>query len=354
MHASAQILYLVRFFVVSQQDQLCHRMFSAGAMEDDGKTFKHQPEYLQRFDLIMMDIPDISHIPPTKNTENLYIPAAEDWEERELEWIQLTCCPVPTKNGGCCKKEAFKKAMVWSMYGHLSMFSYLMQHLIHSRNHQLSPSDAYDAILNSVVSETIKPQYCKYDWQEREIYRAYADEVRIKALDAPKRKKQKRGRGSATPLADDEASDASEGFPFEIQDGESTMMPDGSFEHADQQAALSMQGIKLLVARTVKQTVQAMAQGACSAKGGKADKMGNVKNLPLSKLRMVQDSLTRAEWAVCTSLISHATTAKKLEAERQTLSSTVALLSEFTGDQDRTMSSTSNMNKTNQLSLSLG
>jgi hypothetical protein len=236
------------------------------------------------------------------------------------------------------------------------MFSYLMQHLIHSRNHQLSPSDAYDAILNSVVTEKIKVQYCKYRWHEREIYRKYADEN--KALDEPKRKKQKKGRGSATPPADDdeacEVSDASEDFPFQIQDGESTMLPDGSFETSEAQAALSMQGIKLLVARTVKQTVQAMSQGSGSAKGGKADKMGNVKNLPLSKLKMLQDSATRAEWAVCTSLISHATTAKKLETERQSLSSTVALLSEFTGEKDRTMTATSNTHKSNQLSLSLG
>jgi hypothetical protein len=72
----------------------------------------------------------------------------------------------------------------------------------------------------------------------------------------------------------------------------------------------------------------------------------------LSKLKMLQDSATRAEWAVCTSMISHATTAKKLETERQNLSATVALLSEFTGEKDRTM--TFNSKKSNQLSLSLG
>ena len=106
MHASAQILYLVRFFVVSQQDQLCHPIVSAGAMSDDGKTFQHQPDYLQRFDLTDMDIPDISHMPAAKNKEQLYIPADEDWEERDMEWIHLSCCPVPNKNGGCCKKDA--------------------------------------------------------------------------------------------------------------------------------------------------------------------------------------------------------------------------------------------------------
>ena len=243
------------------------------------------------------------------------------------------------------------------MHGHLSMFSYLMQHLQKSKNHQLSRSDAYDAILRSVISEKIKVQSCKYDFHERQIYREWAE--KNKELGEPKRKKQKRGQGQtripATPPDDDEAGDVSdEDFPFNIADGETSMLPDGSFETSEAQAALSMQGIKLLVARTVKQTVQAMAQGSCSAKGGKADKMGNVKNLPLSKLKMLQDSATRAEWAVCTSLISHATTAKKLETERQSLSSTVALLSEFTGEKDRTMTATSNTHKSNQLSLSLG
>ena len=77
----------------------------------------------------------------------------------------------------------------------------------------------------------------------------------LASLDEPKRKKQKKGqaRGSATPPDDDEAcevSDASEDFPFHIADGETSMLPDGSFETIDAQAQLSMQGIKLLVAKT--------------------------------------------------------------------------------------------------------
>ena len=79
-------------------------------MSDDDKTFEHQPDYLQRFDLTDMDIPDISHMPAAKNKEQLYIPADEDWEEREIEWIHLSSCPVPKKNGGVLQKRRFSKS----------------------------------------------------------------------------------------------------------------------------------------------------------------------------------------------------------------------------------------------------
>jgi hypothetical protein len=277
-------------------------------MSDDEKTFEHQPDYLQRFDLTGMDIHDISHMPAATNKEHFYIPADEDWEEREIEWIHLSSCPVPKKNRNCCNTNSFKKAKVWSMHGHLSMFSYLMQHLQNSRNHQLSPADAYDAILASVTSEKIKVQSCKYAFHDRQIYREYADNN--KAEDEPKRKKHKKDRARAsTTLPDDyESGDASdEDFPFHIQDGETSMLP-----WSEAQAALSMQGIKLLVAKTeadspsnepglglcerwqsrrngqcqkspVEQAQNASrfkrwqnAQNAQNAKGGKADAMGNL------------------------------------------------------------------------------
>jgi hypothetical protein len=225
-------------------------------MSDDEKTFEHQPDNLQRFDLTDMDIPDISHMPAAENKEQLYIPADEDWEEREIGWIHLSSCPVPKTNGGCCERDAFRKAKVWSMHGRLSMFSYLMRHLQNSRKHQLSPAAAYDAILASDTRKKIKVQYCKYAWHERQIYREYADikaEAQEQSEDEPKRKKHKKDRARAsTTLPDDyESGDASdEDFPSHIQDGETSMLPIGSFESTEAQAVLSMQGIKLLVAKT--------------------------------------------------------------------------------------------------------
>jgi hypothetical protein len=243
------------------------------------------------------------------------------------------------------------------MHGHLSMFSYLMQHLQNSRKHQLSPAAAYDAILASDTREKIKVQYCKYAWHERQIYREYADikaEAQEQSEDEPKRKKHKKDRARAsTTLPDDyESGDASdEDFPSHIQDGETSMLPIGSFESTEAQAVLSMQGIKLLVAKTEADSPSnEPGLGLCarwqSRRNGKC-------RCPLRRL-----CAESAEWAVCTSLISHATSAvdhiSQLEAERQNLSTTAPLLSEFTGEKDRTMTATSNTHKSNQLSLSLG
>jgi hypothetical protein len=309
-------------------------------MSDVEKTFEHQPDNLQRFDLTDMDIPDISHMPAAKNKEQLCIPADEDWEEREIEWIHLSSCPVPTKNGGCCEKDAFRKAKVWSMHGHLSMFSYLMQHLQNSRKHQLSPAAAYDAILASDTREKIKSQCCKYAWQERQIYREYADikaEAQEQSEDEPKRKKHKKDPARAYDYESGDASD--EDFPSHIQDA------------AEAQAVLSMQGIKLLVAKTEADSPSnEPGLGLCARSQSRRN-----GNCWWSVRRLCAES---AEWAVCTSLISHATSAvdhiSQLEAERQNLSTTAPLLSEFTGEKDRTMTATSNTHKSNQLSLSLG
>jgi hypothetical protein len=298
---------------------------------------------LQKFDLEDMDIPDLSVMPATKNIENLVIPAEEDFPEREIRWIKLCGCPIPKKDGTYCGKNAWNKAAVWSMHGHLSMFSYLMQHLQKSKNHEMSPSEAYDAILDSLVAEKIKVESKTYDFQEREIYRKWIHQRSMTQAKEPKSKKPKRAASSATqiPPADEEHTDDDEAGGGSDDDNMFTL--------ADGQLSMNPQSIKDLVAKTVKQTVKAMGHGA--GKIGKADSMGNVK-IPLSKLKMLQDAATRAEWAVCTSLISHATTAKKLEAERQNLSATVAMLSEFTGEKDRTMSSTSKTQKS-QLSLNL-
>jgi hypothetical protein len=226
------------------------------------------------------------------------------------------------------------------MHGHLSMFSYLMQHLQNSRKHQLSPAAAYDAILASDTREKIKSQCCKYAWQERQIYREYADikaEAQEQSEDEPKRKKHKKDPARAYDYESGDASD--EDFPSHIQDA------------AEAQAVLSMQGIKLLVAKTEADSPSnEPGLGLCARSQSRRN-----GNCWWSVRRLCAES---AEWAVCTSLISHATSAvdhiSQLEAERQNLSTTAPLLSEFTGEKDRTMTATSNTHKSNQLSLSLG
>jgi len=300
------------------------------------ETWEHQPAWAQKFDLEELDIPDLSQITKAKNEESLLIPADEDNEGREVKWIKMCSCPIRTRDGGKCSKRAWDNAAVWSMVGHLSMFSYLMNHLVGSSNHKMNDVEAYDAILKALGDGAIEVETKSYDWEQRETYRSW---------EANKVVEPKRGRKSKKRKT--EAAASSSVQPPEEAEEEDEDADDD--EEIDGEVKLSPQGLKDLIAKSAKAAVKEMSAGM--SKVGKADAMGNVK-IPLSKLKLFQDAATRAEWAVCNSLIMHATTAKKLEAERQTLASVVADLSEITGEPDKTMSSSSKVKKP-QLSLQI-
>jgi len=129
----------------------------------------------------------------------------------------------------------------------------------------MSPQEAYDAILDSLVAEKIKVESKTYDFQEREIYRKWCKKRSMTHAKLPKSKKPKRSASSASQIPPDEEHTDDDEAGGGSDD-------DSMFTLADGQLSMNPQGIKDLVAKTVKMAVKAM--GHDTGKIGKADSMG--------------------------------------------------------------------------------
>ena len=123
---------------------------------------EHQSWYLDAF----AAIPSIEDVPPYKNRESLFYDASED--DKRMRYIQLLRCPC---HGECDGSNSFKHANVWSFFGHLSMFSYLMHHLMYSEKHNKEEEEAFNIIIDALADGELETNCVEYTANQRRIYR---------------------------------------------------------------------------------------------------------------------------------------------------------------------------------------
>jgi len=111
-----------------------------------------------------------------KNSESFFLSEAEDNGE-DRTWFKAEKCPLAE----CCKLASWKNHAVWSYKGHDEVVGYCMYHLMNSSHHNLSETDAAEAIEHFlVVNEMVETS------EERAEYR--------KGIELAWRKKEE-GRG---------------------------------------------------------------------------------------------------------------------------------------------------------------
>ena len=280
---------------------------------------EHQPgNALEEFFIF----PEEELIKPMKNKECCWFHPDDD----AVKFIECSFCPL---HNDCDKSDSFKNAEVWSFKGHLSCLSYLMQHLTHSTKHaekdgsQMSDNDAYLVILSAHAEGRLVFQIKDFTKECAKYVRDEHERKQKEKKEAPKKEKEKVVKKKRKHKRGSDSED----------DSDSVTVPSK-------------------IVRAIQEGVRvAMSNNAMSSSAASADAPGieicmepsetSVVQIPLEQLKMIQNSVERAEHAVSTAFIQAATTAKKLDAERIILVKSAELLSSFTKEKPRTMSGSS-------------
>ena len=219
---------------------------------------------------------------------------------------------------------------------------YLMQHATHSEWHKLSAEEAYDTVVSNW--HDIAWELCEETYQDRETYRKQiADEQQDKKWAAEQDKKRAAEQDKKRARVKQEADTSSDVHPH---DSASQIAMSDTVSH--------------VIAETVRQTLEASGSGQLqpSAKAA-ARGWGSVGqprpssrpalmasgsgvqtlslgpshvSVPVEKMKMMQDSLQRAEHAISASLAFTVEQSNKLAHERLIVQNAIEVISAITGN----------------------
>eukprot|EP00929_Paragymnodinium_shiwhaense_P070110 TRINITY_DN35486_c0_g1_i1.p2 TRINITY_DN35486_c0_g1~~TRINITY_DN35486_c0_g1_i1.p2 ORF type:complete len:276 (+),score=82.21 TRINITY_DN35486_c0_g1_i1:79-906(+) len=115
----------------------------------------------------------MGELTPMKNEEEGTLPEEDDYAGNWRSGFRCRRCPIDS-----CKKENFKRAMVWSWEGEERCRAYLAYHLMHSgqESHWKSKDDAVQLAMGADLEEFVQ------DFDEREQERQ-ADRERVAERD---------------------------------------------------------------------------------------------------------------------------------------------------------------------------
>jgi len=171
-----------------------------------------------------------------KNSESFFLSEAEDNGE-DRTWFKAEKCPLAE----CCKLASWKNHAVWSYKGHDEVVGYCMYHLMNSSHHNLSETDAAEAIEHFlVVNEMVETS------EERAEYR--------KGIELAWRKKEE-GRG-------DHRSRSPKSPPLPPSRGVPTRDAQGSQGPAPPPSAPALRGNRIRL-RLPLPSARPSAQGRC-------------------------------------------------------------------------------------------
>jgi hypothetical protein len=288
---------------------------AANDEQGPGADQVHIPE--QQWELHAGNIPDLEQVPPMKNFESLLI--FDDYPEKDVKTFTVKYCPC----WKTCSTDAWKRSSCWSLQGMESCLSYVMWHLTKSSKHCMSVEEAHMIITETVLTDDLKWEVEAYDWQSREYYRK--DHLR---------KEQKRQR----------EADKGKGNGGKGTKRFCSRSQEPSSSSNDEAVRLTPAMVQAMVTEGIAKARDKLKQAGVEEDKDlelemSLDESGETIVIPIERLRLIQDSLTRAEHSVSSALINCAMTSKKLDADRMMLLNCIKLISTFTGDDVRTMSS---------------
>ena len=279
-------------------------------------------------------IPGIEDIPCMKNKESMMFDETED--STEVQYIQLLECPCKSE---CKGSDSFTKAAVWSFHGHITMLSYLMQHLVYSIKHQKTEEDAFILILDAIDKKRLKTICKPYTPKQRRIYR-----------EAELKKQRER---EAYEAYEEAVEEAAEEIYQEIE------APPPPHKQArldrkgkkgkgkkgkDDRLAISPYDLQRMIEMTTKKIVREQLREGSGSSAGSADfdfedGIPGCATIPIAKLRVLQQTLQNAEHCMSQAFLNCLTQSKKLEQDTKVLVGAIRMLSQYTGEAPSTLTS---------------
>ena len=230
---------------------------------------------------------------PAKNAESYWL--SEDEDPDVVRTItRLSACPHPH-----CSTSSFKNADIWTYKDPVQCVSYLMRHLIYSSKHYMEEHDAQTMILD---------KWDELQWTQetetRSDRKAYHDSCSHQVQESKK-------RGAVAVIGKP---------PVAQKKSKKTEGQASSSSAAEIVPAMAEMVTEMKEMITAAKPVLTLATNERSV------------NVPISKMKLVQDSLVRAEHAISEALVDSVETAKKLQAERTRIISALKMVEHLTGE----------------------
>ena len=253
------------------------------------------------------DLPALEEIVPQKNEESWF---PEDDDESDRPVFSIKKCPF-TECSSECSKISWEKANCWSVESWQKVVKYCIHHGMQSSYHNLSKEDAYQQF--SLCFESIELHSDSDTFADRQSYRRSVE---------GSRRSQKRSRAEIEP-SDSASNVGSTAAVQSMIDNSVRTALNSVVQHIPSLAVASSSSASPWQGITDAPTVNQL-----SLVGG-----SETVEVPIEKLRLIQNSLERAEHAVSASLMESIKYSQNLKGERAILHSALQTISKFTGDE---------------------
>jgi hypothetical protein len=274
---------------------------------------------------------ELAEILPEKNKENVWVPEEIDDFSTERKYCQFKTggwCPFPET----CSKKAWKNAKCVSFVSRQKCFQYLMQHGLESSNHYYAAQECFDKIIELVCDEerpltieviTEKPQ-------DRQQYRDQVKAAQSHWEDADEEEKPKKKKWK--PTKKEPHSDIG---PSDSVSSASRAKNDSADPDASMVISMAVQeGIRMALGQS-RQAIGNVDWGSIvnpnAAQSLTLTTPGETAEVPIEKLKLIQDALQRAENAIGFSLQATVGACQKLNGERLIVQNAINQISVLTG-----------------------
>ena len=277
----------------------------------------------------MMANPDLSmeEIPKRKPAEGGFGKPEDDTDDPIYE-VKMVYCPFHSHSH--CNRQSFGNASVRSFHGIRHCLCYAMQHGVHSAKHNLKEEQAFNILKDELEKQKQLEsgpdifEFITWTREDRDEYRRdlaeKAEKAKADAQAAPigSSKRRKTEVKTDSGMSTDNLTAA---IGAAVQSAMTPLLQQvadsGSTASSATWSDISRAPATTLARRPPVPTIQ-------------ADDMIEV---PLEKLKLLQNSMQRAEHAISGGLKDVVNMATKLKGERDVIQNALKVISTFTGDE---------------------
>ena len=287
--------------------------------------------------------PDLGDIVVAKNKEDYLVKEDDDWQDMTRPVVRLLECPFspcvhPETGDKCehCSKQSWSAANVWSLDGPSTCIGYLMHHGMYSKWHGMDRHTCFDSILS--VWNDLKLEYYEDTFAERQHYRDTLEHIKQSKVigKAAESVDKSKGNGNKRKKEEDQTEDM-------VSRKEVTDIVMQTLQHVYQEGAGGGDAsssssespwakIQSMPRPPIAAPNSLLDLTADSSAGTRTLSLGaKTVTIPIDKLKLMQDSLQRAEHAITSSLTVGVEQSNKLAHERLIVLNAIDVISGISG-----------------------
>ena len=291
----------------------------------------------------VLKIPDIADIVVAKNKEKYYVKEEDDRPGMTRPVVKLKMCPFSPcrhpetgEESERCSKQSWSGAHVWSLDGPNACIGYLMHHGMYSKWHGMDRQTCFDSILS--VWNDLKWEYYEDTFAERQHYRDTLEHIKQSKVlgKAAESVDKSKGNGNKRKKEEDQTEDM-------VARKEVTDIGMQTLQHVYQEGAGGGDAsssssespwakIQSMPRPPIAAPNSLLDLTAGSSAGTRTLSLGaKTVTIPIDKLKLMQDSLQRAEHAITSSLTVGVEQSNKLAHERLIVLNAIDVISGISG-----------------------